>query len=59
MFEKLGATVKWHQNTQTITAEKEGILVWLKLGSKNVLVNNESKTIDVPAQAINGRTLVL
>lgn len=58
IFEKLGATVNWHQNTQTITAEKEGVFVWLKLGSKNVLVNNESKTIDVPAQAINGRTLV-
>ncbi|MFE1242971.1 stalk domain-containing protein [Fictibacillus sp. NPDC058756] len=58
IFEKLGATVQWHQSTQTITAVKGDIDVWLKLGSKNVKVNGVSKTIDVPAQAINGRTLV-
>jgi hypothetical protein len=43
IFEKLGATVEWHQSTQTITAKKEGILVWLKLGSKNVLGYSQEK----------------
>jgi competence protein ComEC len=58
IFEKLCATVQWYQSNQTITAVKGDFDVWLKLGSKNVKVNGVSKTIDVPAQTINWRTLV-
>jgi competence protein ComEC len=58
IFESLGATVKWDNDTQTVTANKGEINVWLKIGSKNVKVNNEARTIDVPAQMKNNRTLV-
>ena len=58
IFETLGAKVTWHQSTQTITAVKGNTNVWLKIGSINVKINNVSKTIDVPAQTKNNRTLV-
>lgn len=58
IFEELGATVTWEQSTQSITAKKGDITVWLQLGSTQTKVNDVAKTIAVPAKAINGTTLV-
>ncbi|MEF2966418.1 copper amine oxidase N-terminal domain-containing protein [Paenibacillus sp. M1] len=58
IFEALDATVNWNQWTQTVTATRDNTTVVLKLKSKTATINNETVTLDVPAQAINGRTLV-
>lgn len=58
IFEALDSTVNWNQWTQTVTATKGSTTVVLKLKSKTATINNQTVTLDVPAQAISGRTMV-
>ena len=58
IFEALGATVAWDDETQTVTAARENTLVRLTIGSNILNVNGMQKELDVPAQVVNGRTLV-
>jgi competence protein ComEC len=57
IFEAMGATVTWDQNTKTATAVKDGTTVVLKIGSITPTINGQIKHIDVPAKNVNGRTL--
>lgn len=56
--EGMGATVGWDEATGTITVIKGGITVKLTIGDSTVNVNGQVKTLDVPAQIQNSRTLV-
>ncbi|MFJ5623504.1 stalk domain-containing protein [Peribacillus loiseleuriae] len=56
--ERLGATVDWDLRAQTITIKNPGTTIFLKIGSKTPIVNGTKTQIDVPAQLINGRTMV-
>ena len=58
IFEKIGATVAWDGATSTITAEKADTRIELKLDSTTAFKNGAEMTLDVPATAVNGRTLV-
>ena len=58
IFEALGAEVGWDGATQTVTASKADIQISLQIGSNKMHVNDDIKTLDVPAQLINSRTLV-
>ncbi|MEK4629053.1 MAG: stalk domain-containing protein [Solibacillus sp.] len=58
IFEALGANVTWNQSTKTIDATKGSTKIWLKIGSTTTKVNNKNVTISVPAQVVNGSTLV-
>lgn len=58
IFEELGATVKWEQDSKKITAVKGTQEIILTIGSKHTSVNGKQVIIDVPAQVRNGRTLV-
>lgn len=58
IFEALGATVSWNDETKTVTATKEESVVSLTINSNVMKVNDTEKTIDVPAQIVNDRTLV-
>lgn len=58
IFEKLGATVEWDQATQTATATKGTDMVQITIDSTTAYVNDQAETLDVPAMAIDGRTLV-
>lgn len=58
IFEELGATVTWDQATQTARAVKGSDTVQITLNSTTAYVNGEAQTLDVPAMAIDGRTLV-
>ncbi|MBU5426214.1 copper amine oxidase N-terminal domain-containing protein [Tissierella pigra] len=58
IFEALGLEVGWDDATRIITGVAEGKEIILELDSKEVKVNGVDKTLDVPAKAINGRTLV-
>ncbi len=57
IFEAMGATVTWNQDTQTATAFKDSTTVVIKLGSTTPTINGQIQQLDVPAKAINGRTL--
>jgi hypothetical protein len=58
IFEALGVQVNWDGDTQTITATKDTTKIIVKIGNTQATVNGETKTLDVPAQIINNRTMV-
>ena len=58
IFEAIGADVSWDGATSTVTAVKGDTTVKLTLGSKTAYKNGNEVTLDVPAKAVNGRTLV-
>lgn len=58
IFEAMGAEVSWDDATSTVTATRGDTTVSLTVGSDTLYVNGEVKTLDVPAQIINDRTLV-
>jgi competence protein ComEC len=57
IFESMGATVTWNQDTQTATAIKGNTTVILPIGSTEPTINGQVKKLDVPAKIVNGRTL--
>jgi len=57
IFEAMGASVEWDNNTQTVTATKDGIVVVLTSGSTLPTINGSIITIDQSAIIIEGRTL--
>ena len=56
IFEALGATVNYSNGT--IRAVRGGTNLELSLGSDQAIINGQRSTLDVPAQAVFGRTLV-
>lgn len=58
IFEALGATVEWDNSTWTATGTKGDTVIVIHIGDTTAYVNGEAKTLDVPAQIINGRTMV-
>lgn len=58
IFEKLGAEVSWHQETQSVTAFRDGKHVSLTLGKPSICVDDSKFALDVSPVAIDGRTLV-
>jgi len=58
IFEALGAVVTWDNSTQTAFAERNGNEIELELGNKVMYVNDKAVGLDVPAKAVNSRTLV-
>lgn len=58
IFEALGATVEWDNDTQTVTAKKSEITIKLTINDPKMYVNNNVIALDSPACLVNGRTLV-
>ncbi|WP_066633934.1 copper amine oxidase N-terminal domain-containing protein [Desulfolucanica intricata] len=56
--ETLGFNVEWNPLTQTVTAHKDDLIVELKIGSENVLVNGVNRKLSPAPEIINDRTLV-
>lgn len=57
VFEAMGATLAWDQTTLTATANKDGTVVAVTVGSTTPTINGVGKIIDVPAIAVNGRIM--
>ncbi|MBE7043660.1 MAG: hypothetical protein E7399_09280 [Ruminococcaceae bacterium] len=58
IFEALGATVDWDEDTQTVTSAKGDITIQLTIDSDKLYKNGEETILDVPAQIVDNRTLV-
>lgn len=58
VMEKIGAFVGWDSATRTVTAQKGDIDLSMRLGDRTAVVNGRTVTLDVPAQSINGVTMV-
>jgi len=60
IFETLGFAVKWVDggNVQKAIGTKDGLVIELTIGSTVAKVNGKTTALDVPAQTVEGRTLV-
>ena len=58
IFEALGATVDWDQETQTVTAVKDDTKIALTIGKNVIYVNDKPIELDVAPLIIDERTLV-
>lgn len=58
IFEALGASVEWNNDTQTVTSTKGDTTIKLTINKSVMYVNGNSVTLDSPACLVNGRTLV-
>ncbi len=58
IFEAMGATVNWYQDTMTVVSRRGGITVSLQLGYNIMYVNDKEVMLDVPPKILNNRTLV-
>ena len=58
VFEKMGATVTWENDTRTVVAVRGNTVVELVIGRRSAQVNNRTLPLDVPAMIVGGRTLV-
>src|SRR5580698_197512 len=58
MFEQMGATVAWDAGSQTATVSKPGAEVKVTVGKPEVVINGESRPLDVPPMMYKGAVLV-
>ena len=58
VLEKLGASIAFNAQTQTVVASTPNIDIQLKIGSKTAVVNGKEVTLDTPAQTIHDHTFV-
>ncbi len=58
IFEALGATVDWNDDTQTVTSIKDNTTISLTINNPTMYINDETVVLDSPACLVNGRTLV-
>lgn len=58
IFEIFEFKVDWAASTSTVLANKGSQTIVLQINNKKSFVNNKQLIMDVPAQLINGRTMV-
>ena len=58
IFEALDADVAWNDATQTAAAQKDSTQIQVTINQTTAYVNGQPQALDVPAQLINGRTMV-
>jgi hypothetical protein len=58
MFEQMGATVSWDAASKTATVSKPGAEVKVTIGKPEVMINGESRPLDVPPMVYQGVVLV-
>ena len=58
IFEELGATVTWNNNTQTAMAKRGDRTVKVTIGSTKMCINNKIVTLDTSPIIVSDRTLV-
>jgi Copper amine oxidase N-terminal domain len=58
MFEQMGATVSYDASAKSVTASKPGSEVEVTLGKAEVVINGESRPLDVPPVMYKGVLLV-
>ncbi len=58
IFEAMGADVEWDGATSTATAKRGATTVNIQIGANSIYKNGQAISVDVPAQLLNGRTMV-
>lgn len=58
LCEAINADVQWDDSIKTVKITMKNKTVSMKIGDKEILVNNEKQSIDVPAIIVSGRTML-
>jgi len=58
MFEQMGATVSYNAGSKTVTVSKPGSEVRVTVGRPEVMINGETRPLDVPPMMYQGSVLV-
>lgn len=58
VFEAMGGTVEWEQDTQTAVLTMDGIEIQLVIGGTTAYVNGAAESMDVAPALINDRTML-
>jgi hypothetical protein len=58
MFEQMGATVSWDAASKTASAQKSGTSVQVTVGKNEVVINGETRPLDVPPEMYQGVVVV-
>jgi len=58
MFEQMGASVSYDASSKTVTVTKPGSEVKVTVGKPEVMINGESRPLDVPPMMYQGNVLV-
>jgi hypothetical protein len=58
VFERLGFNVEWQQETQTAVLSSGQHVMRITIGQNTFTTNGQTYQLDVPAQTIQGRTMV-
>lgn len=58
IFEEIGATIDWNQDTQTVIGRKGDNMVKIVIGSDTASINGDIVALDQPAVIVDERTLV-
>ncbi len=56
--ENIGGNVSWNEEAQEVKIQRGEDEIYLYIGSNEMIVNGETKYLDVPAQTINDRTMI-
>jgi len=58
VFQRMGAHVDWDPSTQTVSADRGQTHVRLTIGVRTASINGQPTNLDLPAQIIDGATMV-
>ena len=58
VFDNMGYSIDWDGETKTVTLKKNSDTLKIAIGQASIDVNGSSTAIDVPAQIINGSTML-
>jgi len=58
MFEQMGATVSYNPSTKTVDVSKPGADVQVTVGKPEVVINGETRPLDVPPEVYHGTIVV-
>jgi hypothetical protein len=58
VFESLGATVSWDDETKTVFISYGENSVLLQINNNHIFKNSETIALDIPAKIINDRTMI-
>lgn len=58
MFEQMGGSVSWNGAAKSVTVSKAGATITVTLGKHEVVINGQSRPLDVPPELYHGIVLV-
>ena len=58
VLEAMGADIEWDNINRTVRASQDGVGMVLEIGNPVALIGFEKVEMDVPAEIINGRTMI-